>query len=441
MAQLKRFAVIFFLSFSMLFAEEKSGVSISGWGWLTMGQVKGSEYVNIMGNVDFSEKPLGDFQAGVKFTSPMFSRTVCRLHLMSSFMFPVVNISMGVDNAEPLQKSFALSLLEASLQTNWSVSDNDTVSVEFGYFPVKYNPEAMNLGEYLFRSNAYPALLVSGFEQADKVKLAGVRTGYLNHASSGTYKVDLYLNTETDLFPTMDLSLSGILSYKCPKSFIDLSAGISFFHLIPFDEKRITPAKDKSYTTQSASFIDSLTGDTTHYTFRGTKGVARITIDPKVFFNRGILGKNDLKLYAEAAVLGIKNYPGWYNNIKERVPVMFGFNLPAFKLLDVLAVEVEYFPSPYQNSFQFMWKSNSPIPYFNTYAGIEYYSDWERKTDDDWKWSVYASKSIGKFRISGQIASDHISRAPYMVAGKKVYSEICPRTEDWYYMLRCGFFF
>jgi len=211
--------------------------------------------------------------------------------------------------------------------------------------------------------------------------------------------------------------------------------------MIPFDKKRIKPANSGTYTTQSASFVDSVTGDTTDYTFKGTKAAARITLDPKVFIGSGILGENDLKLYAEVAVLGIKNYPGWYNNRKERIPIMIGFNLPAFKILDVFAAEIEYYPMPYQNSFQFMWKSNSPVPYFNTYAGIDYYSDWSRKTDDDWKWSLYASKKIKNLRISGQIASDHTSRASYMPAGKKVYTEICPRTKDWYYVIRCGFFF
>ena len=441
MLQIKTYFSFVLAMILLVCAEEKPALNFSGWGWLTMGQVKESEFTKIMGNVDFNEKPLGDIQAGIQFSTSLRSRTICKIHVMGSYIFPVVNISMGVENAEPLQKSFSFSLLEASLQTNWRLCDGDTISVEFGYFPVKYNPEAKNLGEYLFRSNAYPALLVSGFEVADKVKLAGVRTGYRNHARSGSYKADLFFNTETDLFPTMDLSLSSILGYTTPRACIDFSSGVSFFHLIPFDHKRITPAMSSSYTTQSASFVDSITGDTTNYTFRGVKAAARITIDPKVFFRSKIFGDNDLKLYGESAILGIKNYPGWYSDIWERIPVMIGFNLPAFKLLDVFAAEVQYFPMPYQNSHQFMWKSNSPVPYFNTYAGVDYYSDWSRKTDDDWKWSLYASKTIKNFRLSGQIASDHISRATYMIAGKKVYTEICPRTKDWYYMLRCGFFF
>lgn len=439
---IKRYiAVILCFTFSLL-AQEKQSPTLSGWGWLTLGQVKSSEFSKaVPGNVDFSEQPVADLQAGIKLTQPVYSGTVCRLHLMTSFVVPVVNTLMLHDNTEPLQKSFSISLLEASIQSNKQLFNNDTLTYEFGYFPVKYNPEAMNLGEYLFRSSAYPPLLISGFEIADKIKLAGLQTGYRHHSPAGTLKADMYINTETENYPTLDLSLSFLIGYTTPKRFFDFSSGVSFFHLIPFDKKRITPAYDKTIPSLSSYFVDSTTGDTTRYTFQGTKVDARATIDLKYLLNSEIFGKNDLKIYTEAAILGVEDYPGWYNNIMERIPVMVGFNLPAFKLLDVLAAEVEYNPSPYQNSYQNVWKNNSPVPDFNLPTGQYFYSDWEKKTDDDWKWSLYASRKIKNIRISGQVASDHTSRATYLPAGKKVYTEICPRTKDWYYMLRCGFFF
>lgn len=438
---------VMLLCFSLLvFAQEKRPPVISGWGWLTMGQVQSTERESNINIVDFDQKWVNDLQAGVKITAPVSSRSICRIHIMSSLAFPVVTISEGVNNAEPLQKSFAFSLLEASMQTSWRTCDNDSMFARFGYFPVKYNPEAMNLGEYLFRSNAYPSLLISGFEIADKVKLAGINTGYHSHTSAGTYKVDLYLNTETESYPTFDLSLSALVGFSTPKSFLDMSLGASFYHFVSFDRERTTPAEKKNeygesvYNIKNTSFIDS-SGDTTDYTFRGIKAVARAAFDPKVFFKSTLFGINDFKLYAEAAILGIKDYPGWYKKIYERMPIMMGFNLPAFKLLDVLSVEAEYFPSPYRNSYQFIWKGNCPVPFFTTMQEINYYSDWKRKTDDDWKWSVYASKKISNVRFSGQIASDHTSRATYLPAGKKIYTEMVPRTKDWYFMLRCGFFF
>lgn len=437
---LNRIVSVILICLPLLYAEENARVRVSGWGWLTMGQVKKSEYMDLpYYNVDFNEKPLADFQAGVKLTAPLFSRTVFKIHIMSSYVFPVVTTTYGADYTEVLQKSFSFSLLEASSHSNWNISDGDTISVEFGYFPVKYNPEAMNLGEYLFRSNTYPGILVNGFEVADRVKLLGVRAGYINNTSSGRYKADVFINTETDLYPTRDISLSVLAGYTMPNTFIDFSAGLYFHHFIPFDRKRVTPAKVSTFNPYSQYFVDS-TGDTTDYTFRGTKTAARITFDPKVFFKSGILGENDLKVYGEAAILGIKDYPGWYNDIFERMPVMFGVNLPAFKLLDVLALEVEYYRSPYENTIDY-WRSGSPVPVLVNNMGVDYYSNWKPKKDDDWKWSIYGSKTIKNFRLSGQIASDHTNRSIYMVSGKKVYTEMCRRTNDWYYMLRCGFYF
>lgn len=427
-------------------AQEKSHPVISGWSWLTMGQVQSTEHESNINIVDFDQTWLNDLQAGVKITAPVSSRSVCRIHVMSSLAFPVVTIAEGVNNAEPLQKSFAFSLLEASMQTNWRVGDDDSIFSKFGYFPVKYNPEAMNLGEYLFRSNAYPALLISGFEIADKVKLAGINTGYRNHTPAGAYKVDIYLNTETESYPTFDLSLSALVGFSTPKSFLDMSFGASLYHFVSFDKERTTPAEkkdvngEKIYNINNTSFIDS-SGDTIDYTFKGIKTAARVAFDPKAFFQSTLFGINDFKLYAEAAILGLKDYPGWYGKIHERMPIMIGFNFPAFKLLDVLAIETEYFPSPYKNSYQLIWKGNCPVPYFTTMQEINYYSDWKRKTDDDWKWSIYASKKISNVRFSGQVASDHTSRATYLPAGKKIYTEMVPRTGDWYFMLRCGFFF
>lgn len=427
---------------SMAFAqEEKKSPAISGWGWMTLGQVQNSERSNKATILDFNKKWLSDVQTGIKVTAPVTSRSVCKVHLMGSMAFPVVNVTAGNDNAEPLLKSFSLAILEASMKTNWKISDNDTIVNEFGYFPVKYNPDAMNLGEYLFRSNAYPALVSSGFETADKVKLAGLHTGYINHAASGNYKQDFFINTETEHFPTHDISLSLMTGYSTPKTFFDISTGVSFFHMIAFDKQRLTPGKTSAYNTVATSYVDTASGDTTDYTFRGTKLAGRFTIDPKAFFRSNVWGKNDLKIYGEAAILGVKNYPGWYQEMGERMPIMFGINLPAFKVLDVLALEFEYYPNPYMNAYQFVWKSNSPVPYFENSIGIDYTSEWNKKTDDDWKWSLYASKKIRNVRISGQVASDHSSRASYLPAGKKLYTEMVPRTKDWYFMLRCGFFF
>jgi hypothetical protein len=187
--------------------------------------------------------------------------------------------------------------------------------------------------------------------------------------------------------------------------------------------------------------VDTTTGDTTKYTFSGIKVMARLTLDPQAFFNCRILGKEDLKVYAEAALLGDKNYAPWYMHHRERMPVMFGFNFPAFKLLDVLSFEGEWYGSPYWNSQENIWKGRSPVPYT---GGSPDPNNWQAKTDDQWKWSVYASRRIGSYlRLSGQIASDRTPRFWYTPGPPTFvkYTEMVPRTRDWYYMMRVTMYF
>jgi hypothetical protein len=130
---------------------------------------------------------------------------------------------------------------------------------------------------------------------------------------------------------------------------------------------------------------------------------------------------------------------------------MIGFNVPAFRLLDVLSIEVERYASPYVNGQDYVWKQGSPVPYVAgrpSSAIPEYNRDWNDSlavTDDDIKWSVYASKKFGKIlRISAQAASDHSPKnwyTPWPAPQSAKYTDMVPRTRDWYYMMRASFYF
>ncbi len=76
---------------------------------------------------------------------------------------------------------------------------------------------------------------------------------------------------------------------------------------------------------------------------------------------------------------------------------MVGLNIPAFKLLDVLSLESEYFPTEYDDSFRQVLMNNSATPP----ASI-------MKDRTPWKWSLYAKRTIGKkFSIVGMMGRDH----------------------------------
>ena len=86
------------------------------------------------------------------------------------------------------------------------------------------------------------------------------------------------------------------------------------------------------------------------------------------------------------------------------MPLMFGFDVPAFKLLDVLAVEVEYYTNPYFNDNKtklYAIERNMPATPFiildqandpNGHGVVT-------TTAHHWKWSVFAKKnSVETFR-------------------------------------------
>jgi hypothetical protein len=297
----------------------------------------------------------------------------------------------------------------------------------------------MNLGEYLFRSAPYPQYIQSGFEIADKVKIPGVKFGFTFFES---LKYEIFIRSETELPPLYDFSFASIINYK-PVSLIDVSVGIDYYRLIPADKGKTTPSEDTVAFSNSlvdkffTHYMDST--DTVPATFAGTKRMARITLDPKWFFSDAGFGKEDLKLYGEIVLLGTKNYPAWHTDWLRRVPVMAGFNVPTFKLLDVLALEIEYFACPYANTTHNIWDKRTPLPFIGASVPMGPESDnYKNSRRDNWKWSVYASRKVGKYlRFSAQVANDHSTR--YGDFGLP-HEDITQTPKDWYWMFRVMYY-
>jgi hypothetical protein len=252
---------------------------------------------------------------------------------------------------------------------------------------------------------------------------------------------DLLLTFETDIAPFYDASLSYIVSQKFGKS-ISTGGGVEFAHLISVDESQTTPISPTTrYTIGS---------DTTshYYTFRGAKVMGRLSIDPKITEDHlvyriiadifyGIipreligliplkyLGPEDFKLYYEGAILGVKNYPAndslnsingiknnlyGYDSLFNKFPIMIGFNVPTFKLLDLLSVEVEWYGCPYPDNYKISLGTGNdlgvPLPDPNQRVVSNNYT-----YEDNWKWSVYLKKMLlhDHFGVILQCARDHM---------------------------------
>ena len=230
--------------------------------------------------------------------------------------------------------------------------------IEAGFFPYKYDPDATNLGEFLFRSYCYPSSIVASFDKP-YADLAGFRIGNSFAIGQEFFHQDLLLTTETSLWPFEDFSLSYLADYSAPGLF-SLGAGVQFFDLFSVG---VDDPEQGDATTPDIS------PNGTFYTFAGTKVMGRLSFDMKGLFPpsvSGMFGREDLKLYGEAAILGLKNYKdsaaqsAYYDSLLWRLPVMIGFNVPTFRLLDVLSFELEYQDSPYPNSTENVFYDQEP---------------------------------------------------------------------------------
>lgn len=317
------------------------------------------------------------------------------------------------------------------------------LSLTAGLFPYKYNPDVRNLGEYLFRSGTYPAFLVNTFD-LPFARLTGFK------ASSELFGIlhqDLIYSIETSIPPFYDGSLTYIAECNL-QNFFTIGAGVQFAHLISVDEQATTP---KQTTAGGGIFLNNMyieDGDTSFYTFRGTKLMGKVCFDPKKFIPFEIFGKEDLKLYAEAALLGLESYPAndtnmrsqyknpWgYNSLKHKIPVVMGLNIPTFKVLNILSLELEYYGCPYPNSYRRRLgpgpSQSYPVPDpQGNHPNMDY-------TKDNWKWSLYAKKTFfdDHLGVILQFARDH-TRNETVIDEAFDYEEALGNNDHWWWMMK-----
>ncbi len=296
------------------------------------------------------------------------------------------------------------------------------LALHAGYMLYKYNPQATNLGEYMFRSMTYPQVLFNQFDFT-QARILGLRLH--NTLWENRIVSDVFFTSSVNFYPMYDFSAVYIGSIK-PVQAVEIGYGIDFDRVLPVNDSLTTPKSvDNTYVNPANPL------DTTRYSFSGIKIMGRLCFDPKAFFPHRIFGQEDLKIFGEMAILGVQNYPGDYPNLWQRIPLMFGFNFPGFHILDVFSIQGEYFRSPYADSYyEVMWKF-APRP--NTQA--------PRYGNNDWKWSVYASKKLfGGMSLVGQIANDH-TQVDVAREEDADYQEAMRANGMWCWMLKIKFEF
>ena len=317
----------------------------------------------------------------------------------------------------------------------YSIGDLETpyLQLGFGYFPFKTDPDAKDLGDYLFRTGTYPVYVINTFNRP-YARLLGV------HASSTLFNdlhQDILLTSSNLIPPLVDFSLSYLVSYSIFK-IVEVGAGVSFAHLFPVDNKITTP---QNSATQYLDANDSVQ----HYTFAGTKPMVRFAIDPKPLIPWDGFGKNDFRLYGEVCITGWENYNNYdvtvdtsaggignyYANRSDRTLYMLGFNVPTCNVLDVLSGELEWYPNRYPNSGLYIFGQNSqPLPeptLFPSGGTGKVYPLY---------WDIYMKKTIvDKFSIILQFARDHMR--PINNNLQYQYTEdVLERKGDWWWAFR-----
>jgi hypothetical protein len=443
-----RVTAVLALVFAFTGFGEEGGVKLtpSGFGSYEVGQIVQADSLTIFTGGNYQVEHL------------LFQRSFVGLNLEMSYDPIPVTTNIGVElksftetprknkvfDDNGLGVRFFYFFYLTRMDFNYAVSE--AFNIDVGYFPVKYNDNARNLGEYLFRSGTYPQYLTTNFDFA-AARVTGINIhGTLLDALG--YKALLTINTEG---ATMgDLNFSLLASGSLFDKFIDLGAGISFCNFFSANSRHTRPPLQDVQGNQAALYIDDK-GDTATYTFAGTKLMGRLSVDPKALIPIDILGKEDLKLYAEAAVLGLKNYPvsidtsslgTRYDDILKRIPIMFGINFPAFNLLDVISLQAQWFGSPYPNDATNYVLYGLPTPISTKWSdgSKAIYPD---STRDNWKWSIYAKKTLaGHFHVVGQVASDHLrwDKCDY---GAQAYmlSEALTQTRHKYFVVKFGYSF
>jgi hypothetical protein len=380
---------------------------------------------------------------------------------------------------------------------NYIFGDVETkpLMLTFGVFHYKYNPDVKNLGEYLFRSMPYPNFVQTPFD-FPLAQLLGLKFSSL--LLGGNLRQDLILSSECSIFPLGDFSLTYVAGMKIGP-LLDIGVGGQACRILPVFNRDyindLTPDGRYYY----ASLEDATADKKSYYTFAGIKLMGRINVHPlasapeiKVPVMGALFGKEDLALYAEANVLGLKNYPiytaggqeEYYNRLSERIPITFGVNAPtnpvfaygiiptatfllakdrsmlkdmnsrllwsggsvaatAATLLvqnmlglnvrpDVLSFEFEYSSNRYPNSNVNGYQSLIPIPDLQSTDALSEHNRW--------RWSVFSKKKIGDFFVKFQVAHDH------MIAYVPMNHRFNPKDNlgaagNWWWTLKTGYSF
>ncbi len=330
-------------------------------------------------------------------------------------------------------RTYSSYLAEAQGTMHWDY-DNPVFSslkISTGMLPYTINDEVKTLGNYLFRSTIHPLSVQNKVDYPWADLMGGL-------AEVGLFEnrltFEAILASEFNYVPFFDFTPAFGLYYK-PNDVIDVGGAIAFHHAIQANVGLMPDSLGKNW--------------------QGIKIDARAIFDPKPLFGgMDFIEKEGLKIYAELAFLGLKDtlevdtsslgrflrqdttglYDGLVfpdNSLLNRMPLMIGINIPTWKILDLLSVELEWFFSPYANDW--LGKFADQETSARAPASLEQWDNYINK--DNFSWAIHVRKSIGKFETRALFSRDHtIYRLSNVQNGN--FEQTMKRPDDWHWQIQ-----
>jgi len=424
-------------------------VKISGNGWSMVGEImKGTSTAgNGEGsNLDHAWIQTSVLELGVKANVNNNTRLILDGWAQTDYTYELNSSLINKDFAAD-QKVSKINVGIHDAEGVYTMGGSDSRTFPFqigvGIFPYKYNPDVRNLGEYLFRASAYPVYFVNWYDAA-YYRLCGVR---ISSKPTDWFKFDGLLFSEMYQIPLRDYSVAGVATFNFFGKFLEIGCGVDLSRILSVNNSYTSPGytsnSDINCYSKDSVGIDSLTGQIVYgnqkdYTFKSTKVELRFSIDAKSVIPLNIFGKEDLKIYAEYAILGLQNYathnvtyPAFYDTISQRSPIMLGFNFPAFRMLDVVSFEIEYLKTPFLPGSYNVFLNQSPVPVTLQQQNL---------TLADTKWSLYAKKTLGAFALIGQLARDHFAPNNNQLTAQE-RADVLLGSRDWWWSMKVQYGF
>jgi hypothetical protein len=331
-------------------------------------------------------------------------------------------------------RTYKISWVDADIRVHLTF-DNPVLTslkIQAGIFPYIFNPDVKTLGNYLFRSTVHPVSIQNNIDYP-WTNLLGKDIDIKFFDNRITFET--IISAELNVVPFYDYTPAFALYFTPKNEIIDIGGAIAFHHAIKSSHTHMT--------------------DSLHKKWKGTKLDFRVIFDPKPLFGgMNFLEKDQFKIYAELAFLGLedklevdtsnlanlrssdpdtaelKNLVFPANSLIHRMPFMIGINFPTWKILDLLALELEWFYSPYANDW--FGKFDSQKAEARQPSSLTQWDNYINK--DNFKWSLYMKKSFGKFEAKTILGNDHTI---YTMSNLQVgnFEQTMKRPKDWHWFV------